>query len=133
MKTLTMTLDHFHFSGDFSPDMIFLKEMHFDVQKPDDTIILTLNAPVIGDTKLELDFINFQDDILTMHILSNRKITDMLLSFLQRYTRSIPFLNIDYPTLQINTKILTDKMLPGFKIRHIAMINQKYIVEMEIN
>ncbi len=110
-----------------------MKELHFDVQKPDDTIILTLSAPVIGDTKLELDLINFQDDILTMHILSNRKIADLVLSFLQRYARSIPFVDIDYPTLRLNTKIMADKMLPGFKIRHIAMINQKYIVEMEIN
>jgi hypothetical protein len=133
MKTLTLTLDHFHFSGDFTPDIILLKELHFDVEKPADTIILSLKAPVIGEIKVDLDFINFQQDILTLHILSNRKIADMLLSFFQRYTRNIPFLDIDYPTMRINTAILTQKFAPHMAIRHVAMINQKYIVEMELN
>lgn len=132
MKTLTLTLDHFHFSGNFSPNLILLKELHFDVEKPADTIILTLNAPVIGVTKVELDFINFQEDILTLHILSNRKIADMILSFFQRYTRNIPFINVDYPTMRINTSILTKELAPKMKIRHISMIDQKYIVEMEL-
>ena len=133
MKTLTLTLDHFHFSGDFSPDTILLKELHFDVEKPGDTVVLTLKAPVIGDIRVELDFINFQNDILTLHILSNRKIADMLLSFFQRYTRNIPFIDVDYPTMRINTRILTGTLAPHMNIRHIAMINQKYIVEMELN
>ena len=133
MKTLTLTLDHFHFSGDISPDMLLLKELHFDLQKPDETIILTLKAPLIGDIRVELDFIHFQNDILTLHILSNRKITDMLLSFMQRYTRNIPFIDVDYPSLRINTVLMMNALNPGIRIRNIAMVNQQYIVEMEIN
>ena len=132
MKTLTLTLDHFHFSGDFYPGIILLKELHFDIEKPADTIILSLRAPVIGKIKADLDFINFQDDILTLHILSNRKIADMLLSFFQRYTKNIPFIDVDYPTMRINTRILTEEFAPKMKIRHISMINQKYIVETEL-
>ena len=133
MKTLTLTLDHFHFSGDFSPDIILLKDLHFEIEKPADTIILTLKAPVIGEIKVELDFINFQNDILSLHILSNRKIADMLLSFFQRYTRNIPFIALEYPSLRINTKILTDSMGSGVKIRHIALVSEKYIIETELN
>ena len=132
MKTLTLTLDHFHFSGDFSPGILLLKELHFDVEKPADTVVLTLKAPVIGEVKVDLDFINYQDNVLTLHILSNRKIADMLLSFFQRYTRNIPFIDVDYPTMRINTKILTENFAPKMAIRHISMINQKYIVEMEL-
>ncbi|MEA3391879.1 MAG: hypothetical protein U9Q91_02745 [Candidatus Marinimicrobia bacterium] len=133
MKTLTLTLDHFHFSGDMSPDMFLLKELHFDLQKPDETIILTLKAPLIGDIRVELDFIHFQNDILTLHILSNRKIADMLLSFMQRYTRNIPFIDVNYPSLRINTVLMMNSLNPGIKIRNIAMVNQQYIVEMEIS
>ncbi|MCK4530556.1 MAG: hypothetical protein KAU44_05210 [Candidatus Marinimicrobia bacterium] len=133
MKTLTLTLDHFHFSGDISPDMLLMKELHFDLEKPDETIILTLKAPLIGNIRVELDFIHFQNDILTLHILSNRKIADMLLSFMQRYTRNIPFIDVDYPSLRINTVLMMNFLNPGVRIRNIAMVNQQYIVEMEIN
>jgi len=133
MKTLTLTLDHFHFSGDISPDMLLLKELHFDLKKPDETIILTLKPPLIGDIRVELDFVHFQNDTLTLHILSNRKIADMLLSFMQRYTRNIPFIDVDYPSLRINTLLMTESLFPKIRIRHIAMIDQKYIVETEIS
>jgi hypothetical protein len=133
MKTLTLTLDHFHFSGDISPDMLLLKELHFDLQKPDKTIILTLKAPLLGNIRVELDFVHFQNDILTLHILSNRKIADMFLSFMQRYTRNISFINADYPSLRINTVPMMNSLNPGIRIRNIAMVNQQYIVEMEIN
>ncbi|MEA2076917.1 MAG: hypothetical protein U9O95_02750 [Candidatus Marinimicrobia bacterium] len=133
MKTLTLTLDHFHFSGDISPDMLLLKELHFDLQKPDETIILTLKAPLIGDIRVELDFIHFQNDILTFHILSNRKIVDMLLSFMQRYTRNISFIDIDYPSLRINTILMMNTLKPGIRIRNITMVDQQYIVETEIS
>jgi hypothetical protein len=133
MKTLTLTLDHFHFSGDISHDMLLLKELHFDLNKPDDTIILTLSAPLVGNVKVELDLVHFQNDILTLHILSNRKIADLLLTFLQRYTRNIPFVDVDYPSLRINTLLMTESLFPKIRIRHIAMIDQKYIVETEIN
>jgi hypothetical protein len=133
MKTLTLTLDHFHFSGDISPDMLLLKELHFDLKKPDETIILTLKTPIVGDIRVELDFVHFQNDILTLHILSNRKIADMLLSFMQRYTRNIPFIDIDYPSMRINTILMMATLYPKARIRNIAMVNQQYIVEMEIN
>ena len=133
MKTLTLTLDHFHFSGDISPDMLLLKELHFDVKKPDDTIILTLKAPVIGAVKVDLDFVHFHNDILTLHILSNRKIADMLLSFMQRYIKNIPYVDVDYPTLRINTLLMADALKSNFKVMHIAMVDQQYIIEMELS
>ena len=113
--------------------MLLMKELHFDLEKPDETIILTLKAPLIGNIRVELDFIHFQNDILTLHILSNRKIADMLLSFMQRYTRNIPFIDVDYPSLRINTVLMMNFLNPGVRIRNIAMVNQQYIVEMEIN
>ncbi|MCD6337265.1 MAG: hypothetical protein DRP93_07550 [Candidatus Neomarinimicrobiota bacterium] len=133
MKTLTLTLDHFHFSGDISPDMLLLKELHFDLLKPDETIILTLKVPLLGEFHVELDFVQFQHDILTLHILSNRKIADIFLSFIQRYTRQIPFIDVDYPSMRINTILMMDTLKPGIRIRNIAMVSQQYIVEVEIN
>ncbi len=133
MKTLTLTLDHFHFSGDISPDLLLLKELHFDLLKPNETIVLTLKAPLVGEFRVELDFVHFQQDILTLHILSNRKIADMFLSFLQRYTRNIPFIDVNYPSMRLNTILMMDMLNPGIRIRNIAMVNQQYIVEMEIN
>jgi hypothetical protein len=133
MKTLTLTLDHFHFSGDISPDMLLLKELHFDIKKPDDTIILTIKAPVIGEVKVDLDFVHFQNDILTLHILSNKKIADLLLLFMQRYMKNIPYVDVDYPTLRINTLLMADTLKSKVRVRHIAMVNQQYIIEMELN
>lgn len=133
MKTLTLTLDHFHFSGDISPDMLLLKELHFDLKKPNETIIMTLKTSFVSDIRVELDFVDYQNDILELHILSNRKIADLLLSFMQRYTRNIPFIDVNYPSLRINMILMMETLKSGIIIRNIAMINQQYIVEMEIN
>ena len=131
MKTLTLTLDHFHFSGDLTTEIPLMKEFHFDLKKPDDTIQLILKAPVIGEIKAELDFIHFQQDVLTLHILSNRKIADMLLSFLQRYARALPYIDVDYPSLRINTRLMMENMKSPVRIRSIAMVKQQYIIESE--
>ncbi len=130
---MTLTFDHFHISGDIAADIPFLKNIGFDIQKPNETLVLHVSAPIVNDIKIELNYVHFQNDILTLHILSNRKIVDILIVLLNRYTKSVVFFDIDYPTLRINTRILSNMYFPKIKIRNITIVNQQYIVETELS
>ncbi|MDZ7821854.1 MAG: hypothetical protein U5N26_08615 [Candidatus Marinimicrobia bacterium] len=132
MKTITLTFDHLHFSAELNSDKGLLKNLHFDIQKPDETIVITMKAPIVNTLKVELDFVHFRNDILTLHILSHRKIAEMLINFLERYTHSIPFVRVDYPDLRIDTRMLSKLYFPKHQIRHIAVANKQYIIETEI-
>ena len=130
---MTLKCDHFHFSGKLDPDLQLCKEINFDIKKPDKTIILGLHIPFIQDIRIELDFVSFQRDVLSMHILSDRKLVNLLIGFLNHYIREIPYLEINYPDLRINTHLLSRAFFPSVKICNIALDGDQYIIETELN
>ena len=132
MRTLTLTFDHFHFTADLKADKGLLKHVHFDVLKPDETIVVQVHAPVINDLRLELDLVRFEDGVLTLHSLSNRRIVDMLINFFERYVRSVPFLRVEHPHIMVNTDVLGRMYFPDLRIRHIRVEDKHYIIETEI-
>ncbi|MFO7841409.1 MAG: hypothetical protein R6V48_04535 [Fidelibacterota bacterium] len=132
MNRMTLIFDHLHLSAEISSDKGLLKKIHFDIQKPDETIVIRIHAPIINEVKIELDFVRFQDDVLTLHSLSDRKIADMLINFLERYMQPVSFIKFDHPHISINTKLLGNMYFPKLKIRHIAVANKQYIIETEI-
>jgi hypothetical protein len=133
MKTLNVTCDHFHFSGVLTTDSSLCKELKFDVHKPAEVLILSVKAAVINTLRLELRFISFRNNVLTMHILSEQKIVNLLIGLLNRYIREIPYLEIDYPSLRVNTLLLSKTFFPEINIRNIGLDGEKYLIEMELN
>lgn len=111
--------------------MRLIRNVHLDVQNPGGTLLLTLTAPILNELKLELDFVRFQDDILTLHILSNRKIADLLHRFLERFMRAVPFIGLAYPLLEIDMRLVSRQYFPQTRIRNIALVDRHYIIETE--
>ena len=133
MKTLRLTFDHFHFSGSLDPNIILVKNVDFDLEKTAATIFLSATAPILNKVTLELDFIAYKHGVLSMNILSDRKIAEMLFGFARRFLKDLSYFDLDYPTLRINTDLMLKEMKSDARIRNIAFTNNLYIIDLEIN
>jgi hypothetical protein len=133
MKALKLTLDHFHFSGSLDPDIILVKRLDFDLEKTGPTVFLSATAPILKKVTLELDFITYKNDVLSLNILSDRKIADLLFGFARRFLKDLSYVDLDYPTLRINTDIMMKELKSDTKIRNIDLVGNLYIIDLELN
>ncbi len=133
MKTLQLTFDHFHFSGSLDPDIMLIKKMDFDLKKTGATIFLSATAPILNKVTLELDFITFRNGMLSMNILSDRKIADILFGFARRFLKDLSYIDLEYPTLRINTDLMMQDFKSSTRIRNISFSNNLYIIDLELN
>ena len=133
MKTLQLTFDHFHFSGSLDPDIILVKNVDFDLKKSGPTIFLSVTAPILNKVILEVDFITYKSGVLSLNILSDRKIADMLFGFTRRFLKDLSYVDLDYPTLRINTDLMMKELNSNKRIRNITFSNNLYIIDLELN
>lgn len=133
METLELKFDHFHFSGSLDPDILIVKKLDFDLEKTSDTIFLTVKAPILTKLKIELDFIAFENNVLSMNILSDKKIVEMLLSFSQRFLKNISYIKLNYPTLSVKTDLMMDELKPNVRIKNIGLDGNTYFINLELN
>lgn len=132
MKTLQLTLDHFHFSGSLDPDILLVKKLDFDLKKTTETVFVSLKAPILNKVTIELDFIAFKNNVLTLNILSDRKIADMLFGFARRFLKDLSYVDLDYPTLRIRTDLMMKELNSNVKIRNISFVKDLYIIDLEL-
>jgi hypothetical protein len=132
MKTLQLILDHFHFSGSLDPDILLVNKLDFDLKKTSGTIFLSLKAPILNKVTIELDFIAFKNNVLTLNILSDRKIADMLFGFARRFLKDLNYVDLDYPTLRMRTDIMMKELNSKAKIRNISFVKDLYIIDLEL-
>lgn len=133
MKTLQLKLDHFHFSGSLDPDILLVKQLDFDLEKTSATIFLSLKAPILNKLTIEVDFIAFRNNVLSMNILSDRKIAEMLFGFSRRFLKDVSYIDFDYPTLRIRTDLMMKELNPTIRIMNIDVNKNTYIVDLELN
>ncbi|MFA6618521.1 MAG: hypothetical protein WCT23_05580 [Candidatus Neomarinimicrobiota bacterium] len=133
MKTLELKLDHFHFSGSLDPDILMVKKLDFDLEKTSETIFLTVKAPILNKLKIEVDFIAFRNNVLSMNILSDRKIAEMLFGFLRRFLKDLSYLDLDYPTLKVRTDLMMKELNPNIRIKNIDVNKNIYILDLELD
>jgi len=96
-------------------------------------MIFTVKAPHIHAMCLELCFVSYQNEMLTMRILSEQKIVRLLAGLINRLIPELTYLEIDYPSLRIDTRLLSKTFFPGIKIRNIGLDKGQYLIDMESN
>ena len=134
MKHLALKLDTLAFSGSYihdagKPNM----KVTFDLKKPDETIVLKIGAPVVGNIDLELDFVEYSDGTLRLHILSSKMIVSLLLQLLKVFNVTPGILSIHYPILSIDMQSIISDMMPGARCVNVSIVNHQYFIEIEVS
>jgi hypothetical protein len=132
MKTLKLKFDHFHLSGDLIPGFQMLKDVHFELLKPNNTIEIVVRAPLIRSLRLEFRLDGFEEGILKLFILSKRGTIDTLLSIAERFIQLPEYIRIDYPFMYVDIQLLSRKLFPGVHITNMTINDEHYQISLEL-
>lgn len=132
MKTLELTFDHFQISGELIPGLIMLKDLQLELLKPDNTMRVRVKAPLIQNLHFEFRIDAYENGMLTLFILSKRKMIDALLNLAERFAQLPEYIRIDYPYFYLDIDLLTRESLPGLNIKDFHIAEQNYHITLEL-
>lgn len=133
MKTLRLTFDHFQISGELIPGFTMLKDLQLELLKPDNTMKVRIKAPLIQNLHFEFRIDACENGMLTLFILSKRKMIDALLNIAERFAKLPEYICIDYPYFYLDIALLAQESLPGLDIKDFHIAKQNYHITLELS